>query len=151
MGHRRAERIHKRSSLTSRPITQRTIISSAMSQIPGKTALDGERNSARCAYNTPAGCCPPPSPRTSAWSGPAAAAKPARVYKVDLAAIQEKGDVMSNYQIFPNDRLIVGRNEVVKKTVEIDRLAAPIQIDHGNMLQEALHAPSTSVCHRRQP
>ncbi len=53
--------------------------------------------------------------------------KAARVYKVDLEAIQEKGDVRSNYQIFPGDRLIVGRNEVVKKTIEIDRLHAPIQ------------------------
>ena len=66
------------------------------------------------------------------WGG-----KPARVYKVDLAAIQQKGDVMTNYQIFPNDRLIVGRNEVVKKTVEIDRLNAPIQSITGYMLQEA--------------
>ena len=44
---------------------------------------------------------------------------------------------MTNYQIFPNDRLIVGRNEVVKKTVEIDRLNAPIQSITGSMLQEA--------------
>ena len=33
---------------------------------------------------------------------------------------------MSNYQILPNDRLIVGRNEVVQKTVAMDRLAAPL-------------------------
>ena len=58
---------------------------------------------------------------------PGRAGKPAKVYKVDLAAIQEKGDVTSNYQIFPNDRLIVGRNEVVQKTVAMDRLATPIQ------------------------
>ena len=53
--------------------------------------------------------------------------KPAKVYKVDLEAIQERGEVATNYQIFPGDRLIVGRNEVVKKTAEIDRLNAPIQ------------------------
>jgi len=68
---------------------------------------------------------------------PARGGKPARVYKVDVAAIQERGDVNSNYQIFPGDRLIVGRNEVVKKTVEIDRLAAPLQSITGNMLYEA--------------
>ena len=68
---------------------------------------------------------------------PARGGKPARVYKVDLDAIQNRGDVMTNYQIFPNDRLIVGRNEVVKKTVEIDRLNAPIQSITGSMLQEA--------------
>jgi len=68
---------------------------------------------------------------------PARGGKPAKVYKVDLAAIQDKGDVASNYQLFPGDRLIVGRNEVVKKTVEIDRLNAPIQSITGTILQEA--------------
>lgn len=52
--------------------------------------------------------------------------KPSRVYKVDLEAIQEKGDLTTNYQIFGGDRLIVGRNEVVKRTVELDRIAAPL-------------------------
>jgi hypothetical protein len=63
--------------------------------------------------------------------------KPARIYKVDLEAIQERGQVATNYQIFPGDRLIIGRNEVVKKTVEIDRLNAPIQSINGTMLQHA--------------
>jgi protein involved in polysaccharide export with SLBB domain len=68
---------------------------------------------------------------------PARGGKPARIYPVDLEAIQEKGQVATNYQIFPGDRLIVGRNAVVKKTVEIDRLIAPIQSITGMMLQEA--------------
>ncbi len=68
---------------------------------------------------------------------PARGGKAARVYKVDLDAIQNKGDVTTNFQIFPNDRLIVGRNEIVKKTVEIDRLNAPIQSITGSILQEA--------------
>ena len=38
---------------------------------------------------------------------------------------------MSNYQIFPGDRLIVGRNEVVKKTVEMDRLECADPGGHG--------------------
>ena len=46
---------------------------------------------------------------------------------VNLAAIQERGDVTTNYQIFPNDRLIVGRNEVEKQTAKLVRLARPIQ------------------------
>ena len=37
----------------------------------------------------------------------------------------------TNYQIFPGDRLIVGRNEVVKKTVEIDRLDRADPDDYG--------------------
>src|SRR5262249_25132156 len=63
--------------------------------------------------------------------------KPSKVYKVDLEAIQEKGDVRTNYQIFPGDRLIVGRNEVVKKTIEIDRLNAPIQAIVSSIRQNA--------------
>ena len=57
---------------------------------------------------------------------PGRGGKPAKVYKVDLAAIQDRGDITANYQLFPGDRLVVGRNEVVKKTVDIDRLNAPI-------------------------
>jgi hypothetical protein len=68
---------------------------------------------------------------------PGRGGRPAKVYKVDLDAIQNKGDVRSNFQIFPNDRLIVGRNEIVKKTTEIDRLNAPIQSITGSILQEA--------------
>ncbi len=63
--------------------------------------------------------------------------KPARVYKIDLEGIQERGEVATNLQIFAGDRLIVGRREIVKKTVEIDRLSAPIQSITGMILQEA--------------
>jgi polysaccharide biosynthesis/export protein len=83
------------------------------------------------------GLLPSAEPRDIRLVRPARAGKPAKVYKVDLAAIQEKGDVMANYQIFPGDRLIVGRNDVVKKTVEIDRLNGPIQSITSSMLQEA--------------
>jgi protein involved in polysaccharide export with SLBB domain len=60
-----------------------------------------------------------------------------RIYKVDLHAIQEQGDVTTNYQIFPNDRLIIGRNDVVQKTVDVDRLAAPIHTVLGSILYDA--------------
>jgi protein involved in polysaccharide export with SLBB domain len=68
---------------------------------------------------------------------PARGGKPAKVLNVNFEAIQDQGDVTSNYQIFPGDRLIVGRNEVVKRTVEMDRLNAPIQSITGTILQEA--------------
>jgi protein involved in polysaccharide export with SLBB domain len=68
---------------------------------------------------------------------PARGGKPAKVYKVDLKAIQEKGDHTANYQIFPGDRLVVGRNDVVKKTIELDRLAAPMQTVLSSMRQES--------------
>src|SRR5262249_18907397 len=34
------------------------------------------------------------------------------------------GDSKANYQVFPGDRIIVGRNDVVQKTIELDRLTA---------------------------
>ncbi|HKI17327.1 MAG TPA: SLBB domain-containing protein, partial [Isosphaeraceae bacterium] len=63
--------------------------------------------------------------------------RPSRVYKVDLEAIQEQGDVATNYQMFPGDRLIIGRNALVKKTTEIDRIAAALQTVTGSNLQYA--------------
>jgi protein involved in polysaccharide export with SLBB domain len=66
---------------------------------------------------------------------PARGGKPARVYKVDLEAIRDKGDLTANYQIFPGDRLVVGRNEVVKKTIEFDRLRLPL-IDVVNSITQ---------------
>jgi hypothetical protein len=68
---------------------------------------------------------------------PGRGGKPAKVYKVDLAAIRDRGDVAANYQIFPGDRLIVGRNATVQKTVELDRLAAPINAVTAAIQQEA--------------
>ena len=73
------------------------------------------------------GLIPTADPKDIRLVRPGRNGKPSKVYKVDLEAIQDRGDVRSNYQIFPGDRLIVGRNEVVKKTIEIDRLQAPIQ------------------------
>ena len=83
------------------------------------------------------GFLPTADPKDIRLVRPARGGKPARVYKVDLEAIREKGDVTSNYQIFPGDRLIVGRNEVVKKTIELDRLAMPMQTVFNSILQES--------------
>ena len=94
--------------------------------IPGKLPWTGNET-VLDVLQFAGGLLPTAEPKDIRLVRPGRDGKPAKVYKVDLAAIQEKGDVTSNYQIFPNDRLIVGRNEVVKKTVEIDRLTAPIQ------------------------
>jgi protein involved in polysaccharide export with SLBB domain len=83
------------------------------------------------------GLLPTADPKQISLVRPQRGGKPARIYKVDLQAIQERGEVATNYQIFPGDRLVFGRDEVVKKTVEIDRLTAPIHTIVGAMLQEA--------------
>ena len=56
---------------------------------------------------------------------PGRGGKPAREYLVDLAKIKA-GDAALNYQLFPGDRLIVGRDKVVAATVQLDRLTAPL-------------------------
>lgn len=58
---------------------------------------------------------------------PPRAGKPSRVYPVDYEAIVERGDPTTNYQIFPGDRIVVGRLDIVQQTIEADRLAAPLQ------------------------
>jgi protein involved in polysaccharide export with SLBB domain len=94
--------------------------------IPGRLPFTG-RETVMDALDYGGGLLPTAEPRDIRLVRPARGGKPARVYKVDLEAIREKGDVTSNYQVFPGDRLIVGRNDVVKKTIQVDRLAAGMQ------------------------
>jgi len=72
------------------------------------------------------GLMPTAEPKDIRLLRPGRNGKPSRVYRVDLEAIQQEGDLATNYQIFSGDRLFVGRNEVVKRTVAIDRIAAPL-------------------------
>jgi polysaccharide export outer membrane protein len=60
-----------------------------------------------------------------------------QVLPVNLAAITSGGDPTTNYQIMPNDRLIVYRDPIVRLNVFIDRLAAPFQTVIGSTLQTA--------------
>jgi len=73
------------------------------------------------------GLLPTAEPKDIRLVRPGRNGKPSKVFNVDLEAIQDRGDVKSNFQILPGDRLVVGRNEVVKRTIELDRLAAPVQ------------------------
>ncbi len=57
---------------------------------------------------------------------PARGGKPARTYAIDMYAI-EKGDAKANYQLFPGDRLNIGRDRRVKATIEVDRQATMMQ------------------------
>jgi protein involved in polysaccharide export with SLBB domain len=105
-------------------------------QIPGRLPCTGNETVLDALQFT-GGLLPTAEPKDIRLVRPARGGKPAKVYKVDLQAIQERGDPTTNYQIFPGDRLVIGRNEVVKKTIELDRLAAPLQTIVGSILQEA--------------
>ena len=56
---------------------------------------------------------------------------------VNLAAITSGGDPTTNYQLMPNDRIIVYRDPIVRFTVFLDRLAAPFQTVVGSTLQSS--------------
>ena len=84
-----------------------------------------------------ADCLPTAEPKDIRLVRPGRDGKPAKIYKVDLEAIRERGDVTSNYQLFPGDRLIVGRNDAVKKTIQVDRLAAGMQSVISAISQES--------------
>jgi protein involved in polysaccharide export with SLBB domain len=48
-----------------------------------------------------------------------------RVYPVDLEDIRDRGDVMTNYQICPGDRLVVGSRRGRRKDVHLDGANGP--------------------------
>jgi protein involved in polysaccharide export with SLBB domain len=52
---------------------------------------------------------------------PARGDQPAYVYKIDLDAIELKGDPKANLQILPGDRLVVGRDKRVLSTLAFER------------------------------
>lgn len=104
--------------------------------MPGKLPVTGQET-VLDALQYAGGLIAIAEPRDIRLVRPGRNGKPSRIYKVDLEAIQEKGDVQTNYQIFPGDRLIVGRNEVVKKTIEIDRLQAPLHAIVSSIQQDA--------------
>jgi polysaccharide export outer membrane protein len=60
-----------------------------------------------------------------------------QVLPVNLAAITSGGDPSTNYQLMPGDRLIVYRDPIVRFTIFLDRLIAPIQSVLGTTLQTA--------------
>jgi polysaccharide export outer membrane protein len=102
--------------------------------VPGKLACTG-KETVLDAIQYGGGLLPTAEPKDIRLVRPGLNGKPSKVYRVELEAIQEKGDVRTNYQIFPGDRVIVGRNEVVTKTIELDRLHAAIQPVVSSMQQ----------------
>jgi protein involved in polysaccharide export with SLBB domain len=57
---------------------------------------------------------------------PARGGKPLKVLPIDVDAI-ERGEAKLNYQLFPGDRLVVGRDAFVMQTIQQDRLAGSFQ------------------------
>ena len=103
---------------------------------PGKLPWTGHET-VLDAMNHAGGLIPSAEPKNIRLIRPARGGKPARIYPVDLEAITERGEIERNYQLFPGDRLVVGRNPVVKTSILIDRLAAPMQTVFHSILQQS--------------
>jgi protein involved in polysaccharide export with SLBB domain len=79
------------------------------------------------ALNYASGLTSSADPKEIQLIRPARGGKPARIYQIDLEAILKNGDKKANLQLFPGDRLFVGRDKLVKRKAELDRLASPLQ------------------------
>jgi len=107
---------------------------------PGRLPVTG-KETILDALNYAGGLASTAEPQDIHLYRPARGGKPAKDYKIDLAAIH-KGDARANLQIFPNDRLIVGRDATVQKTIELDRAASPLNSVFNSLLQQSFTARS---------
>ena len=108
--------------------------------IPGKLPITGNET-VLDAIEFAGGLMPTAAPQNIRLVRPAPpGACCEQVLPVNLAAITSGGDPTTNYQIMPNDRIIVYRDPIVRLTVFIDRLAAPFQTTVGSILQYSFAA-----------
>ena len=111
--------------------------------VPGRVAFTGGET-VLDALNYAGGLLPSSEPFDVHLHRPARGGKPAKDYKIDLDAIR-KGVATANYQMFPNDRLVVGRNPIVTKTTEVDRAGSLINSLMNSILQYSFMARSMAV------
>jgi protein involved in polysaccharide export with SLBB domain len=71
---------------------------------------------------------------------PARGDTPAKVYRINYDAIVNEGDARSNLQLFPGDRIVVGRHPTVKSTVALDRALSFVNDATNTMLTSAMMA-----------
>jgi hypothetical protein len=81
------------------------------------------------AINYANGLNPAGDPHNIRLVRPARGKTPARIYPIDLQAITELGDSKANLQIFPGDRIIVGRPPGMDRGgLKAERAAEPVVI-----------------------
>src|SRR5262249_35178312 len=93
---------------------------------PGKLPITGNET-VLDATNYAGGLIPTAAPQNIRLVRPAPpGACCEQTLPVNLAAIISGGDPTTNYQIMPGDRIVVYRDPIVRTTLFIDRLAAPL-------------------------
>ena len=100
---------------------------------PGRIPFTG-RETVLDAIDNAGGLIHIADPKNIRLVRPARGGKPLKTYPIDLDAIN-RGEVRLNYQVFPGDRIIVGRDALVTATFLQDRQAAPFQTLANTLLQ----------------
>ena len=95
--------------------------------LPGRFPCTG-KETVLDALNFAGGFLSSAESRDITLARPPRAGKPARVLKVDHDAIVNRGEAETDYQLFPGDRVPVGRNAVVKASVQLNRMAEPFSL-----------------------
>ena len=132
-------------------ITPGTITSQGDVATPGDVAAHGQRDGARrSAVRRRAAADRRPKADQPGAPGNEAANPPRSTRSISKPSRNEV-KWPRTIRSSPATGCIVGRNEVVKKTVEIDRLNAPIQSITGMMLAGSVHASSSTARERRPP
>jgi polysaccharide export outer membrane protein len=105
--------------------------------LPGKLPVTGNET-VLDAINYAGGLLPTAAPQNIRLVRPAPpGACCEQILPVNLAAITSGGDPTTNYQLMPGDRIVVYRDPIVRFTVFLDRLIAPVQAVLGTTLQTA--------------
>jgi polysaccharide export outer membrane protein len=105
--------------------------------VPGRLPITGNET-VLDALNFAGGLMPTAAPQNIRLVRPAPpGACCEQLLPVNLAAITSGGDPTTNYQLMPGDRVVVYRDPIVRFTVFLDRLAAPLQTVLGTTLQSA--------------
>ena len=63
--------------------------------------------------------------------------KPSKIFPIDLIAIRDRGDTKANLQLFPGDRIVVGRKAIVTSTLKFNEMAARPASAFNNLLTYA--------------
>ena len=110
---------------------------------PGRLPFTG-KDSVLDALNYAGGFVGSAEPKDVHLYRPAHGGKPARDYWIDIEAIH-KGDARANLQLFPNDRLVIGRSAIARKAADLDRVAAPINSVFNTIFQYSFAARSLAA------
>ncbi len=108
------------------PITGNETVLDAIQFTGGLTALASGTNVRLVRPAPPGACCE-------------------QILPVNLAAIINAGDPTTNYQLFPNDRIRVYRDPLVRLNILITRLAEPFNVVVNSVLSYAIAARSVNL------